>query len=143
MSNLMHIIYASRSTIDFSNDDILDLLAVARKRNKESNITGMLLFDQGSFLQVLEGEEHVVNELFNKISQDSRHGGIVKIISEAIPKRHFNNWSMGYASISRAELEQIEGMNDFFAESHCLADVDRSRAKKILTAFAQGRWRLN
>lgn len=142
MSDLIHLIYASKATIDFSEDDIVYLLAKARKNNNSLNVTGMLLFDKGSFLQILEGEEKVVNKLFTEISKDKRHGNIVKIITEAISRRHFNDWSMGYARISRSELEKIEGMNDFFKGSTCLADIDKGRAKKILTAFADGRWRL-
>lgn len=49
---------------------------------------------------------------------------------------------MGYASISRRELEKIDGMNDFFSGKTCLADIDKGRAQKILNAFAEGRWRL-
>ncbi|MGB5444450.1 MAG: BLUF domain-containing protein [Psychromonas sp.] len=142
MSELMHLIYASKATIDFSDDDIVDLLTKARKNNHSLNVTGMLLFDKGSFLQVLEGEEETVNKLFTKISRDKRHANIVSIISEAISERYLNDWSMGYVSISRSELEKIEGMNDFFKDGSCLADIDKGRAKKVLNAFAGGRWRL-
>ncbi|WP_428622995.1 BLUF domain-containing protein [Sedimenticola sp.] len=99
MSELMHIIYASKATIDFPKDDIVALLEKARNKNESLNVTGMLLFDDGSFLQVLEGEEETVDRLFSEISSDSRHNKIVKIISEAIPERQFNDWTMGYASI--------------------------------------------
>ena len=142
MSELMHLIYASKATIDFSDDDIVDLLTKARKNNQSLNVTGMLLFEKGSFLQVLEGEEETVNKLFTKISRDKRHANIVNIISEAISERYLSDWSMGYVSISRSELEKIEGMNDFFKGGSCLADIDKGRAKKILNAFAGGRWRL-
>ena len=93
-------------------------------------------------MQVLEGKEETVSNLFKNISNDKRHSNIVKIIAESIPERHFNDWSMGYATISRSELEKIEGMNDFFKGSTCLADIDKGRAKKILAAYANGRWRI-
>ena len=141
MAELMHLIYASKASTDFSKDDIVVLLEKARNKNESLNVTGMLLFDNGGFLQVLEGEEETVNQLFSVISSDSRHRNIVKIISEAIPERQFDDWTMGYASISRQELAKIEGMNDFFTGKTCLADVDKGRAKKILNAFANGRWR--
>lgn len=103
----------------------------------------MLLLENGSFLQAIEGEEDVINELFETISADTRHSHIVKIISEAIYARQFDDWSMGYASIPRSELKNIEGMNDFFVGNRCLLDLDKSRAKKILYAFKNGRWRLS
>lgn len=142
MSNLMHLIYASRGARPLSKGEIVALLRHARGKNSGLNITGMLLYDEGSFLQVLEGEEAVVNDLFAQIAGDDRHDSIVTIINEAIPHRQFADWSMGYAELSRSELGQIDGMNDFFEGRRCLADIDSGRAKKILDAFAKGRWRL-
>lgn len=96
MNELMHLIYASKATIDFSKDDILALLEKAKNRNESLDVTGMLLFDNGSFLQVLEGKEDAVNQIFSAVSSDSRHERIVRIISEAIPERQFDNWTMDY-----------------------------------------------
>ena len=142
MANLVHLIYASRAVEAFSEEQILLLLANARGKNQALGITGMLLFDHGDFLQVLEGEEDTVHGLFAHISRDSRHQGMVKIVDEAVRTRQFDNWSMGYRSCSREDLNTIEGMNDFFDGNSCLLDLDPGRAKKILTAFAKGRWRL-
>ncbi|ABM04792.1 BLUF domain protein [Psychromonas ingrahamii 37] len=142
MTELIHLIYASKASIDFSKDEIVVLLEKARNTNKFLDVTGMLLSDSGGFLQVLEGEEKTVNQLFSVISGDGRHNNVVKIISEAIPERQFDDWTMGEASISRQELVEIEGMNDFFTGNTCLVNINVGRAKKILDAFAQGRWRL-
>ncbi|MBA6293776.1 BLUF domain-containing protein [Colwellia sp. MB3u-70] len=142
MTELIHLIYASKAYIDFSKHDIAFLLEKARNKNKSLDVTGMLVSDSGSFLQVLEGEEKTINQLFSTISGDGRHGNIVKIISEVIPERRFNDWTMGAASLSRQELAKIDGTNDFFTENTCLVNISKGRAKKILDAFAQGRWRL-
>jgi len=111
--------------------------------NKAINVTGMLLFDSGSFLQILEGEEEQLKKLFKTISNDRRHKNIVKIVFEAIAERKFQEWSMGYASLSKSELSKIDGMNEFFQDSSYLTELDKGRAKKILIAFSAGRWRLN
>ena len=87
MSSLIHTIYASRAVTDFSKDDIVNLLSKARKKNASLGITGMLLYDNGSFFQILEGEEAVLDQLFNEITADKRHHQIAKIISEAINVR--------------------------------------------------------
>lgn len=121
---------------------VQDLLAVAKSRNKDLGITGMLLYADGSFFQVLEGDEQVVDKLFARISQDDRHDHIVTIINEPIGERDFENWSMGYATSTSSELNKIDGMNDFFGKRTCLTDVDAGRAKLLLSAFAEGRWRL-
>jgi len=142
MNNLYHLIYASRETHNFNEDELLGLLTKARQANKTYNITGMLLYDKGSFFQVLEGDKDKIENLFSVISMDERHREIVRIIFEAIPERSFPDWSMGYSNISRKELDTIEGMNDFFDGGACLVDIDGGRAKKILKAFSAGRWRL-
>lgn len=143
MTSLMHTIYASIAVNDFTKDEIVDLLSKARKKNASLNITGMLLYDSGTFFQVLEGQQAELDALFAEISRDRRHHQITKIISESIPRRQFSDWSMGYAAISSDELKTVEGMNDFFNKGNCLSKVDAGRAKKLLKAFAQGRWRLN
>jgi hypothetical protein len=143
MSSLIHTIYASRAVNDFSTDEIVNLLSKARKKNASLGVTGMLLYDDDTFFQVLEGQDKVLDQLFSEISADKRHHQVTKIISEAISKRQFSDWSMGYAAISSDELRTIEGMNDFFTKQNCLAKIDAGRAKKLLKAFALGRWRLD
>ena len=138
---LVHCIYTSASTVDFSREDILALLEKARKVNAGLDVTGMLLYSDGSFFQILEGEPEKVKSLYEKISADQRHKRITKIIFEPIEERSFSNWTMGYSEISRKELSQIEGMNDFFLSGKCYTDIDAGRAKKLLSAFKQGQWR--
>ena len=48
---------------------------------------------------------------------------------------------MGFSQVSRKELALISGSNDFFSGSSCFLDLDPGRAKKLLSAFREGRWR--
>jgi hypothetical protein len=143
MEKLYHLIYVSKESFKFSQEDITDLLAIVREKNKALNVTGMLLYDEGVFFQLLEGDKEIIEKLEDTISKDERHKGFVKIIFEGIPQRSFADWSMGYSPISRTEIATIDGMNDFFKGGACLADIDQGRAKKLLKAFSQGRWRLS
>ncbi len=141
MSSLIQLIYSSAAMYDFSQEDVIDLLAKARENNSSLNVTGMLLYTERSFFQILEGEPDVVDALFEKIGQDKRHTKVVTIIRETIPKRSFGEWTMGYANVTSQEVEQLVGMNDFFSYASCFSEVDQGRAKKLLTAFKEGRWR--
>ncbi|MGY8871574.1 MAG: BLUF domain-containing protein [Pseudomonadales bacterium] len=143
MSKLSHIIYASRETSGFSQEDMLCLLSKSRERNKKQGITGILLYIEGSFFQVLEGEENSIEELYNKVFEDERHKKVTRIIGEGIAERKFTDWSMGYASISRGEVEKIDGLNEFFLSDNYLEGIDSGRAKRLLDVFAEGRWRLS
>jgi hypothetical protein len=66
---------------------------------------------------------------------------VTKIIREPLPKRFFDEWSMGFHGVSRAELVGLSGVNDFFGRGQSLAKIDVGRAQKVLTAFREGRWR--
>lgn len=140
MANLIHVIYASKESVRFDSAMISKLLETSRKNNQASDITGMLAYCEGSFFQVLEGEEKAVEKLFAKIALDDRHEKTVIVIKEPIEERSFENWSMGYASLSKSEASQIEGMNDFFVGGSCLTELDQGRARTLLEAYAEGRW---
>ena len=141
MARLIHIIYSSAAKTPFGPEELLALLGSARSKNTSLNISGMLLHIEGSFLQVIEGQEGDIDALFETISQDPRHGNIVTIVRESIPRRAFSDWSMGFADISREDLEQASGWNDFMSNPEAVRALVPGRAQKLLTAFKDGRWR--
>jgi hypothetical protein len=141
MHSLIHCIYASAAVRAFDEDTLRELLRLARSRNSQSGVTGMLLYTEGSFFQVLEGKPESVDATFSRIIQDARHDKVTVIIREPIAHRSFEDWSMGFTSVSRKELSLIVGLNDFFDEGNCYISLGNGRSKKILRAFAQGRWR--
>ena len=139
--NLIHCIYASRATTDLSGADIQRVLERSRHNNAERGITGMLLFIEGSFFQVLEGDAKVVDEIYETIARDARHDRVTQIIREPISKRCFGAWSMGFTSVERTDVQQAVGENDFFGSAECLEHINAGRARKLLIAFGSGRWR--
>lgn len=140
-SNLIHLIYSSAAATNFTEAEVTSVLAAARSKNSVHDVSGMLLFVDGSFLQVLEGPTNAVDAIFETISSDSRHSQIVTIIRETIARRDFSDWSMGYAKATPRELAEISGLNDFFDGAGCLNRLTHGRTKKLLTAFKAGRWR--
>ena len=124
-----------------SEVDLQTLLDRARRKNVALDITGILLHIEGSFFQVLEGDESTVDSLYEVIARDSRHDRMTQIIREPIAQRSFAEWSMGFASLPRAEARRLVGENDFFGSADCLARTNPGRAKKLLMAFGAGRWR--
>jgi Sensors of blue-light using FAD len=143
MAALIHVIYASIGTQEFSFAQLTDLLNKAREANARADLTGMLLYSETdrSFFQVLEGEPEEIDRLYAKLLVDARHTRVTLIIREPIPRRTFGQWTMGFTSVTRPQLKGIPGLNDFFREGSCLVDLDPGRAKKLLAAFADGRWR--
>lgn len=138
---LIHCIYASAATAEFAESDLPDLLRSSRAANAAQELTGMLLYTDRSFFQVLEGDEARVDALLDKIHQDPRHTRLTVVIREVIAKRAFGEWTMGYVTATKGEIDDLVGANDFFGAHSCLLDLDGGRARKLLTAFASGRWR--
>jgi Sensors of blue-light using FAD len=141
MPQLIHLIYVSVATRDMGTTQLTDLLQKARQTNETLGLTGMLLYSDRNFFQILEGESAAVNELYEKIIRDERHEQCTLIIREPIARRSFGNWSMGFSHVSPEELGKIGGLNDFFHTGSCVTQLDAGRAKKILAAFAGGSWR--
>lgn len=141
MSSLIHCVYVSAAAGVMEPEEIAALLRKARAYNEEHGMTGMLLYAEGSFFQVLEGEASDVDRLYAKIEADTRHTQVVKLVREPIAKRAFSAWTMGFLATTRAELTAIPGLNDFFGKARCFDDIDSGRAKRLLLAFAEGGWR--
>ena len=76
------------------------LLDKARAWNAQHHITGVLCEGQGMYLQVLEGERPVVNQLYGRIAADARHTGVELIHCESIRQRRYGLWSMAWVSMS-------------------------------------------
>ena len=138
--SLIHIIYASAESRSLSQDDLDLILRQSRRNNARLGITGILLYAEGSFFQVLGGAPEAVDTLYKTIAADPRHCKVTQIIREPIARRVFQDWTMGYSSLTKAELRNIDGLNDFFDAATCFTELDPGRAKRLLNAFIAGRW---
>ncbi len=136
MNQLVSLIYVSSSKGLFNETDLVELLRSARIANKKHEITGMLLYHEGNIMQVLEGNEKDVNQLFSNILKDARHHGVIKMICEPILKRDFSDWRMSYLNISKIH---VDGFSNFLVakKSDRKNDALVSKAKKILYKFRE------
>lgn len=138
---LIHCIYCSTATKGhLSEEEVSEILEQSRDNNAQADITGILLYESGAFFQVLEGDRTVIEKLYIKIRRDKRHDRVTKLIFEPIEERAFGEWSMGYPKISKKDLEDIEGLNDFFASGSSFIELGEGRAKTLLNAFKKGSW---
>ena len=70
-------------------DSLTEILSLARKKNEAQGITSALLYRDGMFLQIIEGEANQVDALFNMICNDERHEQVEKFIDIPISDRAF------------------------------------------------------
>lgn len=95
---LTRLIYASETSAPHAPAAIQEILDTARRNNQRQHLTGMLAFDSRWFLQVLEGDRHVLSRLFGRIAADPRHRAIELLEVVPIDERCFGQWSMGFAA---------------------------------------------
>lgn len=105
------LVYASRAADNFSETDLIDILKLARLENGKTGVTGVLIYHNGYFLQMLEGDFSIINTLFYEhICKDTRHNNIATLFQEYKPKRDFPNWNMGfYSDVDATELNLLKG----------------------------------
>jgi uncharacterized membrane protein (DUF373 family) len=113
---MIRLTYASTTNYEWSAEELLTLLKVCRTNNGAKNVTGILLYTNQTFFQVLEGDEATVDALYALIEKDHRHHNCVIIEKQAITERAFPYWSMGFEKIDAKELHNIKGLSDFFAK---------------------------
>ena len=93
----LHVLsYQSIALHPLSDAQMRGLLAKARTFNTVHQISGLLLYRQGQFTQVLEGEEAVLRALYEKIERDPRHTNLVKLSDAPLAQRNFGAWAMAY-----------------------------------------------
>ncbi|MGB0682600.1 MAG: BLUF domain-containing protein [Magnetovibrionaceae bacterium] len=104
---MYRLIYTSQARPDFSEDDLHDILSEARRNNIRRGITGVLLFDGTTFLQVLEGPEDFVLALADTINRDPRSAPISRLYSGQASERVLTSWSMAYLSLEQADSDHL------------------------------------
>lgn len=96
--SIFHLLYASRATLEMTDSLLNQILSAAQKRNPMDGVTGFLTARDGFFMQLIEGPEEKVRNLFRLIHKDPRHSQ-VRILGETFSReRIFPNWSMGYVA---------------------------------------------
>lgn len=86
--------YKSTATTNPTTADLQAIVNQARARNRQLGITGMLLFEDGCFLQTLEGPPDQLDMVWNAIKRDKRHCNI-EVLNERISQsRLFSQWDL-------------------------------------------------
>jgi hypothetical protein len=101
---LKSLTYTSWARPGISDADIEAILRSAHINNPLDGITGVLIFNGGAFMQVLEGSEQAVNEMTGRISTDNRHSNFFIRDERLIEERSFPDWSMAYLRLKDDEF---------------------------------------
>jgi len=134
---MRQIIYLSSATYLFSKAELQVLLDHSRVNNARIGITGILLYREGNFMQLLEGEQAVIEGLYQKIARDTRHKGIICLLEGEITERSFPEWSMGYQNLSLRSESNLPGFNQFLNSPLTEAEFAQkpSQVRTLLNLF--------
>jgi len=114
LSDLYRLVYASKNLIQGTDEEVLrevtQILEASQRNNVPVEVTGALMFNAGAFAQVLEGPQQGVEDTFERIQCDPRHGDVTVLQCGPTGARSFANWSMAYVSQSDAGRTRWDGI---------------------------------
>jgi hypothetical protein len=134
---MFQLVYVSSAVTPFSKLELNALLLQARQKNTKLDVTRMLLYKDGNFVQVLEGEKEAVTSLTAVIERDSRHTGVLVILRGKTEERLFPDWSMAFRDLTDPNVKLTPGYNDFLNTPLTEAEFARepNRCLKLLLLF--------
>ena len=88
--------YLSQSKLDWTDEAIDELLERSKRNNATRKITGAMIYANGYFMQLIEGPQISVDELYSAIEADPRHEVLSLLHNQEIKDRHFSDWAMEY-----------------------------------------------
>lgn len=141
--------YKSLATSSPGSADLQALVGQARARNRSLDVTGMLLFENGYFLQTLEGPPDKLDLLWSSIKRDVRHDHIEVLSEHIVPARVFSNWNLLHydradrqsarGKASRLAPEAVAGYIDSLVR--LALDADDVRVNALIASLSDQGWK--
>lgn len=94
MGELRQIVYLSRAAAGCHDEEARQIGYTAQQRNRDNDVTGLLLFDGHRFIQAIEGPADAIQDTFDRICADERHNSIQLAADRSVERRQFGSWSM-------------------------------------------------
>ena len=130
---LEQLIYVGSASHLFSDQELLTLLKESRRKHEKLNVSGLLVYSEGTFIQVLEGPEEILSELYKSIQHDQRYHRCFVLLRQKIVERVFEGWSMGFRNPTNCDAENVAGYLDFFGD--CPVPERGAPAYRLLNSF--------
>lgn len=133
---MLSLVYTSVARTPFSDGDLATLLMNSRATNRRHGLSGVLLYRDGRFVQVLEGPDDVVRRRYDLIAADPRHGEVALLLDETVDERRFGDWSMGYRATTDTLAGEIPGFAHL-AGAELGGSLDRSALEPSVRALLE------
>ena len=127
------IVYVSSASKDLKESEIKTILEHSVSWNNHQGLTGILLFSEGNFFQILEGEERVTKELFEAIKKDPRHHNVIQIFGKEIHREAYDGYKADFIS-ENADYDPKK-FKSYLKQIEVLDDSTQKAVKNMLKAF--------
>lgn len=127
---LHELIYISDAAHAMQDPDLRELLDQSRRKNARLQVTGILVYYQRKFMQLIEGDKAPVLALFDTICTDRRHSNVLNVWDHPISERNFAEWSMAFTVPDPLMLRGKPGYSEFL--EHGLSASNHSSVGKRL-----------
>lgn len=107
---LQTICYVSSSK-NLTAKDLEQLFYYTKRNNTELEVSGLLIYNSGNFLQIIEGKLENVEPLYNKINTDQRHNHLIKLIDAPLKERIFEDYDVGFVVVNN--YEKVQKLRDY------------------------------
>lgn len=97
---LKSLTYTSQAQPGLSDRDVGDIHVASRHLNALDGISGVLIFDGVSFLQIIEGVADAIDSLAERLRRDGRHVDFMVRDERVIDNRSFSDWSMNLVRVT-------------------------------------------
>ena len=108
--------YVSAAKRQLTSEELGELLTTCRVKNASLHVTGALLYQDGNFMQVLEGDQNTVEALFKTIKLDSRHQQVIVMLRGETAEQQFSDWSMAFRDLTGAHSGLADSYSRFFSD---------------------------
>jgi hypothetical protein len=99
---MQRLLYISTARSTLPPRELEAILRVSRRNNAAVGVTGLLVAGGRRFLQMLEGPDQAVSNVFDRIQRDPRHFALVTLSARQIETRLTPDWAMGFQDASNA-----------------------------------------
>ncbi len=133
---MFYLIYVSHAANGLKSSDLHDILKKAHEVNANLGITGLLLYKNKRFMQLIEGQEDAVRGLYQKILQDPRHRDLIVLQEDTEPERQFPGWSMAFRNLNALpSADKLESGEIEFADD--ALERHSNKATQLLHLFKE------
>ena len=130
--DLHALMYSSIADPNLSPQDIEQLVNDARRNNARHELTGLLVFQAGCFLQILEGDRKKLSNLFEqKLMRDPRHSAVNLFYDEALHERRFRFWHLAFSDLNQQSVRISSPYRECLNSERGLYELNRDTAKAL------------